>query len=76
MNKLLQKLHANKVEIHIVPFDLYSVDSIHIRFDKGMYHKAIEIDLKWLLACKVNAEDVLILELEAFLKEAGLEVQS
>ena len=74
MNKLLQKLHANKVNMRITPFDLYVSDKIHIRFERGICRKNIEIDLKHLFACEVNAEDILILEMEAFLKEAGLNV--
>ena len=75
MNKLLQKLHANKVNMRITPFDLYKCDVIHIRFDKGIYHKSIEIDLRHLFKCdEVSAEDILILELEAFLNEGGFHV--
>lgn len=74
MNKLLQKLHANKVNMSITPFDLYKQDVIHIQFNKGRYHKSIEIDLRHLNKCKANAEDIIILELEAFLTEGGFEV--
>lgn len=74
MNKLLQKLHANKVNMRIMSFDIYCVDSISIQFSSGIHHKHISIDLRHLAACQVSAEDILILELEAFLSEAGLEV--
>ena len=74
MNNLLQKLHANKVNMVITPFDVFSTDVIHICFEKTIHHKSIEIDLRHLFACDVNAEDILILEIEAFLKEIGIEV--
>lgn len=74
MNKLLQKLHANKVNMEVYPFDLYKTDMIHIRFRRGVCHKNIEIDLRHLFKCGVNAEDIIMAEIDSFLKEAGLNV--
>ena len=74
MNKLLQKLHANKVNMRIIPFDVYKGDVIHIRFDRGTYHKSIEIDLRHLFKCKVSAEDIIMAEIDSFLNEGGFKV--
>lgn len=75
MNKLLQKLHANKVNMEVIPFDLYKTDMIHIRFRRGVCRKSIEIDLRHLFKCGVNAEDIIMAEIDSFLTEAGLKVE-
>lgn len=73
MNKLLKKLHRNKVTMNVCTEDVFFKDRIHIRFTKGPMNRQVELDLEFLLACKSNAEFILLQELRKFLSEFSLE---
>lgn len=72
MNKLLKKLHRNKITMNVNTEDLFFRNRIHVRFTKGVTHRQIELDLGVLLACEDNAEFILLQELRRFISEYGL----
>ena len=73
MNKLLKKLHRNKVTMTVNTEDSFFRDRIHVRFIRGIMNRQVELDLGVLLACDANAESILLRELKQFLSECGLE---
>ena len=73
MNKLLKKLHKNKVIMSVYPEDPFFRNKIHVRFTRGVMNRQIELDLGVLLSCNDNAEFILLQEFKQFLSELNLE---
>ena len=72
MNKLLKKLHKNKVTMNVYTEVVFFNDRIYVRFTKGNMNRQVELNMTDILACEAGVEFILLQELRKFLSEFNL----
>lgn len=72
MDKLLKKLHRNKVTMNVCTEDVFFNDRIHVRFTKGNMNRRVELNMADILSCEVGVEFILLQELREFLSDFNL----